>query len=896
MGQTRHDAAHVDYCDGVNHPDDVASCEGLGVLLNVSRSRWHTALSGFETLRRETTKRWHPSRSAAIAASLSLILSLGIGAAGLAQDSGITQRLFAAVQKNDLARVQIAVADGADIHARNNLGLTALDLAVDKGHFEIAHYLISVRDIQSQQAAPAADAGSPPPLRIEDPAPKPSVPATAGTNATPPPPADTTARTVWPQAVPNPFEANAVPPGARHPVVGESPPPGMPALPPGVTAEGETEPSGLQPQAGEFIAPFPRAGGFGGPATPPPSRPGVERSRETLPSPAPPRFEPPPPKPDLRDDAAEMPVGKPDPSPSAMNSMPSTTGIAVSEALGPATGSWNEAQGSADKSGGEGSGTWTDQIMHIGTRIVAHLEGVLDGSWLKASESPVRVVIDLPPRVWPIGTAHAEGPEAEPGDVEPDITRTSAHGGVSTPEREAGGGVEARLAALIQDAVDMRPASGGAGDRERQAPHPRSTTRPLDAVEVEQNLPDDDVIGTVRFVAPPPKPARVKPKEEPALGSIADTPLSPVDPAGTDESSGNRGKSGMAPSIEEHARPQAPSPAYYDPGRPPETGAFAEARNPFVPGAVAPGSRYPVVGETLRVVPPPPKARFFRVNSDMDAFPRADARSTGGLGNIERRVPEGPVEGSDLTDLVAAPGEQLAQATSDDRAAADAGADASNARDSGPFVPLGATPRADDGAGGEKIVMVPPVPANLSEDVPSIGQTLRLTVEMPPEPEGSDDPRRCVRRQRGAVHFCVEPVDWPPDLLSRLRISTVMYQGAGAIVRYDEGRASRMHAVFPAEEFESVAAYYQSRFGAPDEVVERQIAPFAQARRANMTAIWRRQDPATERQITLEIRNFDDARGGFPDLRHGAILLYDEVSPPIFPVLSPLDLMPTRRR
>jgi len=41
----------------------------------------------------------------------------------------------------------------------------------------------------------------------------------------------------------------------------------------------------------------------------------------------------------------------------------------------------------------------------------------------------------------------------------------------------------------------------------------------------------------------------------------------------------------------------------------------------------------------------------------------------------------------------------------------------------------------------------------------------------------------------------------------------------------------------------------------------------------------------------LEIRKFDDARGGFPDTNRGAILLYRSHAKAIFPQLSQLELM-----
>lgn len=837
MGQKRHDASHVNHCDGANDPGNVIGFEGLGVLLRVSRSRRHTVFSGFESGRRGSRRLPRSARIVSVAACLSAIFSLGIGAVSLAQDSEVTHRLFTAVHKNDLAGVQIAVADGADIQVRNRLGLTALDLAVDKGHFEIAHYLISVRDIQSQ-AESGAEASSQQPSRIESPAP--AAPATVGRSGLPQPPATPPAPTAWPQAVPNPFETHAVPPGARHPVVGESPPSGMPALPPGMAADQDTEPSGLQPQAGEFVAPVPRGGGgLKGPAIPPPSRPGVERSSDPLAAPSPPRFERPPPKPEPRGDAAEMPQKKPDSSPSAEISVPSTPFAEKIESAEPAKGSRHTASEAAGSEGGEASVGWRDSAKRFGARLAARAEGVLGGAWL-APESPVRVVIDLPPRIWPVAAAHAEELPTERGDIEHKAPQPSAHEGTRALRSNPG-------------------------------PEPASieTTR--------HHMPDAEVAVTFRFMTPPRKPALAESKGD-------ETRLSATEAVEGDL---------------ETALVEAPSHATALVGRDsnpmPAWTASAEAWNPFMPDAVAPGSRHPEIGETPRVVPPPPSVRMVRVNIGPSSVPSTEPGPNGQFGKAERPAEE-PFEGSDFVELVAAPGEQIAQAASDDRAAADAGTDTSNTPDSGPFVPLQVTPGGTGEADDKKVVMVPPVPSNPSEDGLSIGRALRLAGEMPPEPKGADDPRRCVRKQRGAVHFCVEPVDWPPDLMSRLRISTIMYQGAGAIVRYDEGRASRMHVVFPTEAFEAVVTYYRSRFGAPDEVAEREISPFAQPRRMNVAVVWRRQDPATERQATLEIRNFDDARGGFPDLRHGAILLYDEASPPIFPVLSPLDLMPTRRR
>lgn len=67
-----------------------------------------------------------------------------------------TERMFNAVSANDYAAVQASIGAGADVDARNAWGLTAADLAVDKGYFQIAHYLVSVRNVQLTKAEQTA--------------------------------------------------------------------------------------------------------------------------------------------------------------------------------------------------------------------------------------------------------------------------------------------------------------------------------------------------------------------------------------------------------------------------------------------------------------------------------------------------------------------------------------------------------------------------------------------------------------------------------------------------------------------------------------------------------------------------------------------------------------------
>jgi len=177
----------------------------------------------------------------------------------------------------------------------------------------------------------------------------------------------------------------------------------------------------------------------------------------------------------------------------------------------------------------------------------------------------------------------------------------------------------------------------------------------------------------------------------------------------------------------------------------------------------------------------------------------------------------------------------------------------------------------------------------------SLGQSVNLENSLPPGDDGSDPNNQCVKKNRGTTLFCIEPIDWPEELQKNFIIPTILYTGPMAIVRYDQGSASRLHALFKSEKFENVAKYYESRFGEPTEIWKRSIAPLAKPRQENPTLSWRSRDPETNAVSILEIRQFDDTRGGFPDTKRGAVMLYFANSPKIFPQVSSNELMRIQR-
>lgn len=149
----------------------------------------------------------------------------------------------------------------------------------------------------------------------------------------------------------------------------------------------------------------------------------------------------------------------------------------------------------------------------------------------------------------------------------------------------------------------------------------------------------------------------------------------------------------------------------------------------------------------------------------------------------------------------------------------------------------------------------------------------------------------CISKGGTETVFCIDTVSWPFELEEVFLVDTIMYQGTRAVARYDAGRATNFHSLFRTEAFENVIGYYTKRYGPPTQMIERAIAPLAAPRQANPTYLWQSREPGTDTVTTLEIRKFDDAQTGFPDTNRGALLLYRSHAQSIFPQLSQLELM-----
>lgn len=153
----------------------------------------------------------------------------------------------------------------------------------------------------------------------------------------------------------------------------------------------------------------------------------------------------------------------------------------------------------------------------------------------------------------------------------------------------------------------------------------------------------------------------------------------------------------------------------------------------------------------------------------------------------------------------------------------------------------------------------------------------------------------CIDKAGGQTQFCIKELQWPAYLEPNFLVSTILYTGTASVVRFDNGAPTRMHVVFAADGFADIADWLVRRFGPPTSTTTRSVAPFGQTRRENPTMVWRAIDRVTQKAVSLEIRNVDDTRDGFPDIRNGVMMLYREGAPGIFPQVSVHELMRLKR-
>ncbi|MFQ5620190.1 MAG: hypothetical protein ACE5FR_14610 [Rhodospirillales bacterium] len=167
----------------------------------------------------------------------------------------------------------------------------------------------------------------------------------------------------------------------------------------------------------------------------------------------------------------------------------------------------------------------------------------------------------------------------------------------------------------------------------------------------------------------------------------------------------------------------------------------------------------------------------------------------------------------------------------------------------------------------------------------ALGRSAALGKAAPRTPQEPGAGARCVQSASGSTVVCVEPVDWPDEVAPLVQVKSGIYRGTQALVRYDDGKATRLHALFPTGSFDAVVAFCTRRFGPPVKTLDRGTAG-----RTNPTALWMSVDPVTDQVVALEIRKVDDVQGAYPDTVHGAMMLLPATAAPVFPRLPLLKL------
>jgi len=120
------------------------------------------------------------SAASALFRVLALVLCLGAGLSSgtspsvAAELTAADKRLFDAVWANDMAAVRRVLAEGADPAVADESGMSAVDVAVDRGYFEIAHYLLAVQNQRRYATGNAAPVTPPPAARPAQPQPAPA--------------------------------------------------------------------------------------------------------------------------------------------------------------------------------------------------------------------------------------------------------------------------------------------------------------------------------------------------------------------------------------------------------------------------------------------------------------------------------------------------------------------------------------------------------------------------------------------------------------------------------------------------------------------------------------------------------------------------------------------------
>ena len=804
------------------------------------------------------------------------VIAFMMAGAAMAQGgmSESTERLFDAVFKNDMTGVKSSIPAGANLDALNSWGQTPADLAVDLGYFEIAHFLTSLRQFEKrekEETPPLAASNFPPPQFSPPSAPapqSPSFPAPAlAPEPTPPPlpggafdPAIASQGSVLsvigdirgpqgsvpPEAIPPSPAPSPLPDAgvAAKPVIKRIPPPApKPALPPAPAPPvAAVQPPPPAPTVAA-VQPPPPAQPVAA-VQPPPPAPPVAAVQPPPPAPTVAAVQPPPPAPTV---AAVQPPPPAQPVDAVQPPPPAPT-VAAVQPPPPVQVPASSAEPVASPA-----------IKTPG--FISNLWGQLADAF---SEEPEEIA------------------EPEPEDEDEEYESISDMLGQLKDSFSAvpdGEGTKDSVVFFGQAKPSMEesPVEGAAVAVEeipvQPAPSPAPVeiaaeppAQPTDSASSVETAPGDeeyesisDMLGQLKesFSAVPDGEGT----KEPVVAFGQANPSVEVPPV-----------EGAAVAVDEIPVQPAPSPA------PVETAAEPPAQPTDSASSVDTAS-----GEE----------EFESISDMLGQLKKSFSATPGGESTKEPAVAFGQAKSSPEE----SPVERPAKSPEPEVAAAEPAEKEAEAKpkfydrlskflslDS--YTPPRVKKRKRARLNTETAMIRFPKPARPTEFLKNVALNLSGAPDL-----GKPAPsvETCILKNRGRVAFCIEPVDWPESVRPLFQVNTYMYSGAKSIVRYDDGKATFVHVLFPSASFQDVVDHFNRRFGPPTDQRELWLTSLSSPARTNALAAW--WSIEGDGVTSLQIRTYDDTRGGFPDMEYGAISLHIQGAKPIFPLLSTANLM-----
>ncbi len=179
--------------------------------------------------------------------------------------------------------------------------------------------------------------------------------------------------------------------------------------------------------------------------------------------------------------------------------------------------------------------------------------------------------------------------------------------------------------------------------------------------------------------------------------------------------------------------------------------------------------------------------------------------------------------------------------------------------------------------------------AGLKDASFEFGSGIRLGMSPPDQTASANT---CVDKARWDTRFCIEPMTWPEAVGKSFHAESSIYRGEQAIVQYVGERSVQVHVLFPAKALWTVTEHFKRLYGPPTEMPEIWTAMIGEPKRPNRVLRWHNRDSRTGDETLLEIREIDDLRWSSPpDTKHGVVRVLEKGRGSVFQLLSSTDLL-----